>query len=140
MFALHLDPVRFYDVLQLGKNTDKGYRVVSVNAEGDGKSLSYQLEHDLGVFGTVRSTPVRTNISYVQLAFDEAFVAAGVCFAFHWHFAERGDQKSDIELDITLTGAALPTWLFSHIVPRSFHKRFQINEECIDVLWPQNND
>jgi hypothetical protein len=137
VFALHVDPVRFYRVLELKTTGDKGYSVVSVHESADRTLLSYALVHKTP-FATVRSTPLRFGDAP---GFKETFTALGTELLFRWRFRDSPDGSggTDVTLEIEVNGPAWAVHFFSR-VERDFQARFDVTRQHIHELIPQQQN
>jgi hypothetical protein len=140
VFELHVDPARFYRVLEFKTTGDKGYRVIAVHESADRTLLSYALEHK-SAFGTVRSTPLRFDIERFGDApgFKETFSVLGTDLLFRWRFrdAPDGSGGTDVALDIQVEGPAWAVRFFSR-VEGDFQARFDVTRRHIHDLIPKD--
>lgn len=145
VFAFHLDPVRFYSVLDMDETRTDFYKVLSIEVDDD--QIAYHLSHEFtNSSKKIESHPLRFNIDRTNLKFDEEFEILKTTFSFNWQISEAlGTQegeggRADVDLKVTVAGPALLVYLFGEHggggVQNVWDNRFRITEKHIDELIP----
>ena len=138
VFALHIDPVRFYAVLEMEKRNDL-YRVLKVQRRD--KVMWYELHHTLEGGRVIESRPTRFDIQEESHCFSEQFRALGTTFLFHWRHIESGNDACRVTLAVEISGPAILVFLFGYYagggVEKVWQSRFATTNAHLNRLIPK---